>query len=167
MKEQGANSATLVSQMFPDKDGVQDEKRPKAFFQVAIDVPGFGRSEAAQIEGFLSVKVSVARFTACVGTCQYGVTRPRLVTYGTRGIVPVWCQFLSEVIRSLAKQHAYAIVAVSLKLPILLASSVKSMPWLTDVIPDLAPWLGPPWTCGRSINRAPRQCWPRCFRSRH
>ena len=56
-----------------EKEG-NDDNRPKAFYLVAIDVPGFGRSESPNIDGLINVK------------------------------------FVSEVIRSVAKSHAFAIV---------------------------------------------------------
>ncbi|KAL1523371.1 hypothetical protein AB1Y20_018315 [Prymnesium parvum] len=72
--EEGGNSQ-LLQHIFPDKDSYNDDNRPKAFYQVAMDIPGYGQSEGSPIDGLLSVRL------------------------------------LTEVIRSLAKQHAYAIVA--------------------------------------------------------
>jgi len=69
------DGAAMLSQILPDKDG-NDESRPKGFYLVAMDIPGFGRTERAGIEGSL-----------------------------------INVKLLSDVIRSLSKQHAFAIVA--------------------------------------------------------
>ena len=73
MRESGGNSS-LLEQMMPDKEG-NDENRPKAFYLVAIDLPGYGRTESPPVDGLMNAKL------------------------------------LGEIIRSLAKAHAFAIVA--------------------------------------------------------
>eukprot|EP00966_Prymnesium_polylepis_P266641 6160029-Prymnesium_polylepis.1 len=75
VRTHGQSNANLLAQMLPDKDGSNDDNRPKAFYQVAMDLPGYGQSEGTPMEQLVTVKL------------------------------------LTEVIRSLAKQHAFAIVA--------------------------------------------------------
>ena len=57
VSEQGAGGGNLLAQMFPDKEGTNDENRPKSFYQVAIDIPCFGQTDSDAIPGLITVKL--------------------------------------------------------------------------------------------------------------
>jgi len=104
VREQGQDNSRLLTQMFPDKEGNNDENRPKSFYQVALDLPGYGQSDGAPLDAHVSVKL------------------------------------LTEVIRSLAKVHAFCIVAYAQGAAAML-SALLAEPKLTSFLivrePDL------------------------------